>query len=112
MSTFIYNVVLLPKNAILLKHMQGAQTTFDESAEVGLPSSMGAVTKRALFKSVRSAIKGDDPVLHWQPPISGARALKLTLEDRQQLPGSYDQISPGYVARKAKTLRPASLGQC
>ena len=92
MSTFICSILLLPKNAMLLKHKKGAQAPYDESAEIGLPLSMGAVTKRALFKSIRSALKGDDPVLHWQPPITGARALKLTLEDRQQLPGSYDGL--------------------
>ena len=65
MLTFIYNILLLPKNAMLPKHMKGAQAPFDESTEFGLPSTMGAVTKRALFKSVRSALKGDDPVLNW-----------------------------------------------
>ena len=96
------------KNAIFLKYMQGPQTTFDERAEVGLPSSMGAVTKRALFKSVRSATKGDDPVLQWQPPISGARALKLTLEDRQQLPGSFDRLALVTLRAKEKHCdRPA-----
>ena len=59
----------------------------------GLPSSIDVAVRNALCQSIASLIRGDDPVLKWAPPIYGARALKLTLEDRQQRPGSYNRLS-------------------
>lgn len=49
-----------------------------------------------------SLIRGEEPVLTWVPPITGARALKLTLEDRQQRLGSYNRLS--LVTLRSKEL--------
>ena len=57
-------------------HTKGAQAPFDKNTEMGLPLTMGVVARSALFKSIASGLKGDDPVLSWDPPITGARAFK------------------------------------
>ena len=57
-------------------------------SEAGLPSYINEMTQNTIYRCVRSATEGPDPVLSWTPPVIGARSMKLTLEDRSELPDS------------------------
>ena len=57
-------------------------------SEAGLPSYVNEMTKNTIYRCVRLAMEGPDPVLSWTPPVIGARSMKLTLEDRSELPDS------------------------
>ena len=60
----------------------------DLTANTGLPSDMPPEETAALWRAIRIASSGENPVLTWTPPIRCASQMKLTLPDYQELPGS------------------------
>ena len=68
--------------------MVGAVSTFVPATGEGLPEWLDRDEATALRRSIAAATRGADPTLTWQTPVLCGVQLKMTLENKQELPNS------------------------
>ena len=71
---------------------------------------MNENTQNTIYRCVRLAAEGPDAVLSWTPPVIGARPMKLTLEDRSELPDSDRRYVLTTLRAKKKHSRKSAMG--
>ena len=69
------------------KDGRGRQRASSATGE-GLPEWLEPEEATALYRSIAAATRGTDPTLKWKGPVLCGVQLKMTLENRQELPNS------------------------
>jgi hypothetical protein len=70
----------------------GNDWAFGGEGAFGMPKWLAPPAVAALRRAIANARVGIHPLLDWAPPTRAASQLKLTLEDRQQLPGAAKRL--------------------
>jgi hypothetical protein len=73
--------------------MVGAVKMFSPATGEGLPGWLEPEEATALRRSIAAATRGADPTLTWQGPVLCGVQLKMTLENKQELPNSPRRMS-------------------
>ena len=68
--------------------MVGSIKTFDPATGEGLPKWLEPEEATALRRSIAAATRGANPTLTWEGPVLCGVQLKMTLENKQELPNS------------------------
>ena len=76
------------KQSPIHPRMVGAVKTYLPASGDGLPTWLEPAEATALRRSIAAATRGNDPTLKWENPVLCGVQLKLTLENKQELPDS------------------------